>query len=114
MRRRAILISLAAAAATACAAGTVRPTAPSIATPRPTSPDPLLADPSLGVWPAAYRAATEPTREAYRYAIDRPDVLMWMPCFCGCVNDGHDSNADCFVRTRLTEGRVVLDPHGFG
>ena len=109
-----MLISLAAAAATACASPTVRPPASAIATPRTTAPDPLLADPSLGVWPAAYRAAPEQTRDAYRYAIDRPDVLRWMPCFCGCVNDGHESNVDCFVRTRLAEGRVVLDPHGFG
>lgn len=109
-----MLISLAAAAATACTSQAVRPAASGIPTARPTAPDPLLADPSLGIWPAAYRAAAEQTREAYRYAIDRPDVLQWMPCFCGCVNDGHESNVDCFVRTRLTAGRVVLDPHGFG
>jgi len=107
-----MLISLAATAAAACTSQTVRP--PSGPTPRPTAPDPLLADPSLGVWPAAYHTASEQTREAYRYAIDRPDVLQWMPCFCGCVNDGHKSNVDCFVRTRIAEGRVVLDPHGFG
>ena len=114
MRRRALLLSLAAAAGAACASQTVRPPASGNATPRPSAPDPLLADPALGVWPAAYRAAAEPTREAYRYAIDRPDVLRWMPCFCGCVNDGHESNVDCFVRIRLEAGRVVLDPHGFG
>ena len=109
-----MLLSLAAAAATACASQTVRPAASGIATPRPNPADPLLADPSRDVWPGAYRAAAEQTREAYRYAIDRPDILQWMPCFCGCVNDGHHSNVDCFVRTRLAEGRVVLDPHGFG
>jgi len=30
------------------------------------------------------------------------------------VNEGHENNLDCFVRTPLTEGRVILDPHGFG
>ncbi|HEX4744069.1 MAG TPA: PCYCGC motif-containing (lipo)protein [Candidatus Limnocylindria bacterium] len=113
MRRRALLISLAAAGATACTAQAARPISGG-PTARATLPEALLADPALGVWPAAYRAATEHTREAYRYAIDRPDVLQWMPCFCGCVNDGHESNVDCFVRTRLAEGRVVLDAHGFG
>ena len=113
MRRRALLISLAAATATACTSQTVRTPAGGT-TARAHAPDPLLADPALGVWPAAYRSAAEQTREAYRYAIERPDVLQWMPCFCGCVNDGHESNVDCFVRTRLAEGRVVLDPHGFG
>ena len=77
-------------------------------------PDALLADPPRGIWPAAYRSAPESTREAYRYAVARPDVLQWFPCFCGCVSDGHESNLDCFVRTPLAEGRVILDPHGFG
>ena len=113
MRRRAFLVSIAAATAAACTAQAARPDSAD-PTARATMADALLADPALGVWPAAYRSATEPTREAYRYAIDRPDVLQWMPCFCGCVNDGHESNVDCFVRTRLAEGRVVLDAHGFG
>ena len=97
----------------ACTAQVAPVSAPSLTT-RPLPPDPLLADAAQGVWPAAYLAAKEPVREAYRYAIARPDMLRWFPCFCGCVNEGHESNLDCFVRTRLGGGRVILDPHGFG
>ncbi len=112
MRRRALLGALAAVAAGACASQAL----PSAQAPTagPSAPDPLLADPPRGIWPAAYLSASEPTREAYRYAAARPDVLQWFPCFCGCVNEGHENNLDCFVRTPLTEGRVILDPHGFG
>lgn len=112
MRRRAFLVSVLATAAAACTDGATRGSSSSTAA--PSGPDPLLADPPRDVWPRAYRSAPEPTREAYRYAIERPEVLQWMPCFCGCVAQGHESNVDCFVRTRLAEGRVVLDPHGFG
>lgn len=112
MRRRNLLLSFTAFAATACAERVSRPTAS--ATARPTAADPLLADPARGIWPAAYKSAAETTREAYGYAIERPDVLRWMPCFCGCGADGHQSNVDCFVRTRLGNGQVILDTHGFG
>lgn len=112
MRRRTLLGALAALAAGACTAATAVP-APTTAL-NTGRPDPLLADPAADIWPAAYRAAPEPTREAYRYAVAEPEVLRWFPCFCGCVAEGHGSNVDCFVRTRLADGRVILDPHGFG
>lgn len=111
MRRRTLLGGLAALAAASCSAAVSPSPSP---LPMATRPDPLLADPGADVWPAAYRAAPEATREAYRYAIAEPDILRWFPCFCGCVADGHENNVDCFVRTRLGGGRVILDPHGFG
>lgn len=112
MRRRTLLGGLAALAAAGCTAPVA--TAPSSGPTTATRPDPLLADPPADIWPAAYRAAPEATREAYRYAVAEPDILRWFPCFCGCVADGHESNIDCFVRTRLAGGRVILDAHGFG
>ena len=36
------------------------------------------------------------------------------PSLPGCVSQGHENNLDCFIRTPLAEGRVILDPHGFG
>jgi Protein of unknown function with PCYCGC motif len=35
---------------------------------------------------------------AYAYAMARPDVLAWMPCYCGCVAMDHRSNLDCFFK----------------
>lgn len=53
-----------------------------------------------------------PVQEAYVYAVQHPEVLSHMPCYCGCISVGHHSNADCFVDERLGDGTVRYDPHG--
>ncbi len=52
--------------------------------------------------------------EAYQFAVDHPEVLNYMPCYCGCYEeDGHTSNTNCFVDS--VEGdTVTLDTMGFG
>lgn len=52
--------------------------------------------------------------EAYQFAVEHPEVLDYMPCYCGCYEeDGHTSNTDCFVDK--IEGQVAtLDTMGFG
>jgi hypothetical protein len=38
------------------------------------------------------------TREAYQAALDVPEILKEMPCYCGCMrNMGHKNNLDCFT-----------------
>jgi hypothetical protein len=50
---------------------------------------------------------------AYEFAADHPEVLSYIPCFCGCENAGHGGNHDCFVRSRNAAGDVVeWDEHG--
>ena len=49
-----------------------------------------------------------------RYAVANHDTLQYMPCFCGCVNGGHASNFDCYVREVYPDGRVRLDTMSFG
>ncbi len=49
--------------------------------------------------------------EAYRYALERPDVIQWLPCYCGCASMGHRSNLDCFFRSRMTGGAVAFEEH---
>lgn len=56
----------------------------------------------------------EPVRVAYAYAIAHPEVLTRIPCYCGCVNLGHHSNHDCFIRARMPDGRIVFDDHASG
>lgn len=50
-------------------------------------------------------------REAYAFALERPDVLKAMPCYCGCEAGGHTSNHSCFVK-ELADGGFTLDSHG--
>lgn len=54
------------------------------------------------------------TRAAYEFAARHPEVLRYMPCFCGCEKNGHGNNEDCFVAKREADGRPVWSPHGIG
>jgi hypothetical protein len=55
----------------------------------------------------------ETVREVYRFAAEHPEVLSYVPCFCGCERGGHKGNDDCFVKTRNAEGDVTeWEPHG--
>lgn len=53
-----------------------------------------------------------PVQEAYAYAVDHPEVLRYIPCYCGCGNVGHANNEDCFVDERLPDGTILFDRHG--
>lgn len=50
---------------------------------------------------------------AYRFAAEHPEILSYIPCFCGCERAGHGGNADCFVRQRAENGDVIAwSEHG--
>jgi hypothetical protein len=51
---------------------------------------------------------------AYEFAARHPEVLQYVPCFCGCERGGHAGNHDCFVRSRDDNGKVTWDSHGYG
>jgi len=62
-----------------------------------------------------YQTARPPDviRAAYQFAAEHPEVLSYVPCFCGCERAGHRGNEDCFVRERDVNGDVVAwDDHG--
>ena len=55
----------------------------------------------------------EVVKAAYLFAATRPDVLKYMPCFCGCERGGHRGNDDCFVTKRDAAGKPTQwEPHG--
>ncbi len=74
----------------------------------------FVARPAAHRWPEVFWRAAPEVQEAYRFAVAHPDVLQFIPCYCGCVNQGHRSNRDCYVREVRADGSVVLDPMGFG
>ena len=54
------------------------------------------------------------TQAAYEFAARHPEVLQYVPCFCGCERGGHNGNHDCFVHSRDANGNVTWDSHGYG
>ena len=52
-------------------------------------------------------------RAAYVFAAEHPEILSYVPCFCGCERGGHKGNDDCFVAGRDANGDVTeWEPHG--
>ena len=106
LTRRRLITAAAAGAALACAR------APDA---RPADDLPgLYARPDRNEWPEEFRRLPADVQAMYRYAAANREVLRWMPCTCGCVNGGHASNYDCYIREVLPDGRVRLDTMSFG
>jgi len=56
----------------------------------------------------------EDVLEAYQFAVNHPEVLDYMPCYCGCYeSDGHTNNTHCFV-DKIEDNVAVLDNMGLG
>lgn len=54
-------------------------------------------------------------RATYDFAAQHPEILSFVPCFCGCGSQGHKANESCFVARRDPKGNVLeWDTHGFG
>jgi hypothetical protein len=68
--------------------------------------------------PKKVASAPPVVREAYQFALANPDVLKFIPCYCGCRTghggDAHKSVKDCFVREVKQDGTVIWDDMGLG
>jgi hypothetical protein len=52
-------------------------------------------------------------RAAYLFAAEHPEILGYVPCYCGCERMGHHGNDDCFISGRDANGDVTeWEPHG--
>ena len=74
-----------------------------------------------GPIPPLPRVSYEPPRpmavlqQVYEFAARHPEVLHYVPCYCGCERVGHTANHSCFVKSRAADGRVTeWDNHGMG
>ncbi len=54
----------------------------------------------------------EVVQAVFTFAARHPEVLHYVPCFCGCQRAGHKDNDDCFIASRDASGRPRWDPHG--
>lgn len=94
----------------------------SVAPPVPPAPlvagpgDPRFIDAALPLLPDNLGYSPRPAayvRTVYAFAAHHPDVLQYVPCFCGCERMGHRSNDACFVASRSASGQVLeWQPHG--
>ncbi len=88
-------------------------------TPAPRPVTPMKAAPAGPLPPIPYEQyLARPmavVQSAYEFAARHPEVLQYVPCYCGCETRGHGGNHDCFVKRRSADGRVLeWDPHGSG
>jgi hypothetical protein len=69
--------------------------------------------PPLPFIPTPPARPTDVVRAAYQFAAEHPEVLSYVPCYCGCERSGHRGNEDCFVTNRDANGDVTeWEPHG--
>ena len=77
--------------------------------------NPLFVADDLPWLPAGVIAAVRPLsvmKATYEFAGRHPEVMRFVPCFCGCERAGHKDNHDCYVAGRDAKGRVTAwDPH---
>ena len=76
--------------------------------PMPTSTE---VDAAMAGSPGFVRSSGPRTEEAYAFAIARPDVVDWLPCYCGCVEMDHRNNGDCFMKPRSAGMPIVFEEH---
>jgi Protein of unknown function with PCYCGC motif len=130
MRRRVPAIGVAAVLVAGAAAGllarqaspTAKPAAPATKTAgaaKPSTTPPILpakfTTPPLVTTGYAGARPAGITRAVYDFAAQHPEVLKYVPCYCGCEADGHPHNESCFVKTRDGKGNVTQwDMHGYG
>jgi hypothetical protein len=85
-------------------------------TPVSSQSDPATSDlPPLP--PGVENAVRSPdvVRAVYRFAAEHPEVLHFVPCFCGCERGGHKDNDDCFIAKRNAQGHVAQwESHALG
>ena len=66
---------------------------------------------ALPLW---LQSASPTVREAYDFALARPDILSYIPCYCRCDQIGHRSNLDCFMHAQSTAAMPRYAQHAVG
>jgi hypothetical protein len=84
-------------------------------TPAPSTAAMSITMPPIPVPGYAPGRPVDVTRAVYRFAGEHPEILKYVPCYCGCEASGHGHNESCFVKRRDAKGNVLeWDTHGYG
>jgi hypothetical protein len=76
-----------------------------------TMPTPDEAATAWAARPDYVKALPATGQAAYAFALSRPDVLQWLPCYCGCSGMDHRSNLDCFFVRREVKSTFAYEEH---
>lgn len=80
--------------------------------------DPRFLADDLPLLPTGVVMAVRPVavvRATYEFAARHPEVMKFVPCFCGCERGGHQDNHDCFIAQRGPDNRVTQwETHAIG
>lgn len=117
----AFTLALMAIGIAACSKNAAPPPSAAAVTPAPAAApdpksDPLYIADDLPRLPPGAPNAPRPyalVKAAYEFAARHPEVIGYMPCFCGCERGGHKSNESCFIAGR-SRGTVQWDTHALG
>jgi hypothetical protein len=97
------------------------PQAPRTPAARPAAQTRTLKPVLTGTLPPLPQVDFEPVepmpvvRAVYEFAARHPEILSYIPCYCGCERVGHTGNQSCFVKSRDAQGHVTAwDTHGMG
>lgn len=74
-----------------------------------TAQDEPNVDPAKVIWPAFITNAAPEVKQLYEFQLTHGDLMRYIPCFCGCGNDGHANNRDCYIKQVNPDGSVVFD-----
>ncbi|NMH70415.1 hypothetical protein HF072_16665 [Bacillus sp. RO3] len=67
---------------------------------------------SADILPSFLDEKDETMKLIYSSAAQNPELLQYIPCYCGCGDSaGHESSMNCFVH-EIKEEKVVWDDHG--
>jgi len=80
---------------------------------RPAWPEWLAAWPPLPSPPQRRHQVPQDLHGVYAYAARHPEVLQHIPCYCGCVREGHRGNLNCFVTGFRADGAPIWTNHSF-
>lgn len=84
-----------------------------VAAGRPAWPGWSRAWPELPARPKRDTRLPQEMRGAYAFAALNRELLQHIPCYCGCVREGHGSNLNCFVSGFRPDGSPIWTDHSF-
>jgi hypothetical protein len=68
---------------------------------------------SIAILPTMLDEKDQNIKDTYLSAAKHPELLSYMPCYCGCsISAGHQDSSSCFFAEIREDGTIVWDNHG--